>query len=237
MSGVEGELGHDQIQAADSERDHEPEQRSPARRRRAGPTIAISDDQRDVQCARRRAQREPVPAPWRSRWRAPRRPPSDRRRSGWGARLGGPVPMCRRPRSCPRRARRSTLPADDLGEGNGRDRPRRPRGSRSSAVTVELGRVDLFSGRDLGRRRWRSSRVPGPGSATRRTTPPGSGGSSVLPARASTLRSTSSPPKTLLRPRSSTSVVARTTLPARGRRPGSGRCPRRGVVGSVNWTS
>ncbi len=48
-----------------------------------------------------------------------------------------------------------------------------------------------------------------------RITPPWSGGSAAFAARALYWRSTSSPPKTFVWPSSSTSVVARTTYPAR----------------------
>ena len=58
----------------------------------------------------------------------------------------------------------------------------------------------------------------------------------VLPAGAERSAAPSSPPKTLVRPRSSTSVVESTTFPARPIATISALSSF-GFVGSVNWTS
>ena len=74
-------------------------------------------------------------------------------------------------------------------------------------------------------------------SGTRRSTPPVSSGSRPLPAVARANRSPSAPPNTFASPRSPTSVVLKTTLPA-ARDASISRLSARGSSDcSVNWTS
>ena len=197
-AAVEGELGADHVERRRPRARRERAQRAQAQAPATGPTIARSDDQRDVERARRALQRAARAARSRSRSPGSRGPPSARRpiEVGWTSWSDGADAPTTTILS--RSSSGSTLPLDDLGERDGRDRAAAVRGSRSRLLAVELAAVDLLAGR-LPRpsptakllEPWTGSRpaedAAGVGSRAR-----------VAGARAD-LRSTSSPPKTLVR--------------------------------------